>query len=244
MLGLTIWYCPLETYVPLYQTDVTSKFVARVPSTTNNRRIFIRPKCGQLYNGYQEVTPGHDGLHGDLRGIYLVTKSTTGTYANSLRCKYVGASSSEPKVADFSHYFRFWCSDADLGKSGGLTGGDGGLDNNDYVAFNTLFAAHDSKADLGLAGGLLGQDGIWDNNDNIAFVNLFFEDCESVKHTCDPGFVAEPPPEEMLASTPTSSVLTESELQQQFKVLTAIYQATGDVRVLERLNALTVGADR
>jgi hypothetical protein len=66
---------------------------------------------------------------------------------------------------------------ADLGAAGGLPGHDGHLDNNDFIAFISLFFNQDAQADLGTAGGLPGHDGAFDNNDFIAFISLFFAGC-------------------------------------------------------------------
>ncbi|MFT3683641.1 MAG: right-handed parallel beta-helix repeat-containing protein [Phycisphaerales bacterium] len=65
----------------------------------------------------------------------------------------------------------------DLGRAGGLVGPDGFRDNNDFIAFISLFFAADPRADLGRAGGLPGSDGAYDNNDFIAFINAFFQSC-------------------------------------------------------------------
>ena len=66
---------------------------------------------------------------------------------------------------------------ADLGRQGGLSGGDGQYDNNDFIVFIDKFFAGDPAADLGQQGGLLGPDGLYDNNDFILFINLFFQAC-------------------------------------------------------------------
>jgi hypothetical protein len=63
---------------------------------------------------------------------------------------------------------------ADIGKAGGLDGGDGRLDNNDFIAFINRFFAQDERADVGKAGGERGGDGTFDANDFIAFIGLFF----------------------------------------------------------------------
>ncbi|MFT3683640.1 MAG: GC-type dockerin domain-anchored protein [Phycisphaerales bacterium] len=69
------------------------------------------------------------------------------------------------------------CGAADLGGPGGLTGFDGRLDNNDFIAFINLFFNGNPAADVGIAGGVQGSDGRYDNNDFIAFINLFFAGC-------------------------------------------------------------------
>ncbi|MFT3684780.1 MAG: GC-type dockerin domain-anchored protein [Phycisphaerales bacterium] len=69
------------------------------------------------------------------------------------------------------------CGPADLGRAGGLPGGDGHLDNNDFIAFISHFFNNNAAADLGIAGGLNGHDGQFNNNDFIAFINLFFSGC-------------------------------------------------------------------
>jgi hypothetical protein len=65
----------------------------------------------------------------------------------------------------------------DLGRQGGLVGADGALDNNDFIAFISLFFAQDPLADLGAPGGVAGSDGQFNNNDFISFINLFFNAC-------------------------------------------------------------------
>ncbi|MBY0308400.1 MAG: pre-peptidase C-terminal domain-containing protein [Phycisphaerales bacterium] len=68
------------------------------------------------------------------------------------------------------------CSPADVGMAGGVAGQDRLLNNNDFIAFITLFFAQDAQADLGTAGGVAGSDNAWDNNDFIAFISYFFND--------------------------------------------------------------------
>lgn len=69
------------------------------------------------------------------------------------------------------------CSPADLGRAGGVEGGDGNMDNNDQIAFYNLFFGGCPAADLGAAGGVPGRDGLFDNNDEIAFWTLYFDGC-------------------------------------------------------------------
>ena len=66
---------------------------------------------------------------------------------------------------------------ADLGVQGGGAGHDGVLDNNDFIAFISLFFALDPQADVGVQGGGPGSDGVFDNNDFIAFISHFFNGC-------------------------------------------------------------------
>ncbi|MFT3683963.1 MAG: GC-type dockerin domain-anchored protein [Phycisphaerales bacterium] len=65
----------------------------------------------------------------------------------------------------------------DLGSAGGAIGPDGVLNNNDFIAFITLFFQLSPAADIGVAGGLPGSDGQHNNNDFIAFIQRFFEGC-------------------------------------------------------------------
>ena len=65
----------------------------------------------------------------------------------------------------------------DIGGSGGLPGGDGNLDNNDFIVFIDFFFGNDTRADVGSEGGVSGGDGDFDNNDFIVYINLFFADC-------------------------------------------------------------------
>ncbi|MBY0309186.1 MAG: hypothetical protein K2Q09_10630 [Phycisphaerales bacterium] len=65
----------------------------------------------------------------------------------------------------------------DFGSAGGQAGPDGALDNNDLVAFISLFFSADPRADVGAPGGAPGRDGLYDNNDFITFISLFFQGC-------------------------------------------------------------------
>ncbi|MFT3683398.1 MAG: GC-type dockerin domain-anchored protein [Phycisphaerales bacterium] len=67
--------------------------------------------------------------------------------------------------------------EADLGGPGGVAVADGYMNNNDFIAFITLFFAQDHRADLGQAGGVAGSDNNFDNNDFVSFINIFFSDC-------------------------------------------------------------------
>jgi hypothetical protein len=69
------------------------------------------------------------------------------------------------------------CGPADLGSEGGAAGGDGFLDNNDFIVFIGSFFEMNLAADLGSEGGAAGGDGIFDNNDFIIFIQRFFEGC-------------------------------------------------------------------
>ncbi|MFT3685893.1 MAG: GC-type dockerin domain-anchored protein [Phycisphaerales bacterium] len=70
------------------------------------------------------------------------------------------------------------CSPADIGSTGGQVGSDDLLNNNDFIAFITLFFIEDARVDFGSAGGVPGADGQFDNNDFIAFINYFFTGCQ------------------------------------------------------------------
>ncbi|MBY0308378.1 MAG: hypothetical protein K2Q09_06525 [Phycisphaerales bacterium] len=114
-------------------------------------------------------------------GYYRVVRNTDTTAgasrANRLRggLTYDTTAGQEVENATFAHYFRFICSYADLGATGGVTAADGYLDNNDFIAFIKLYFASDPRADLGVAGGLVGTDGLFNNNDFVAFISLFFD---------------------------------------------------------------------
>ncbi|HZW07056.1 MAG TPA: GC-type dockerin domain-anchored protein [Phycisphaerales bacterium] len=66
---------------------------------------------------------------------------------------------------------------ADLGSAGGVAGGDGALDNNDFVVFIDFFFAGNAAADRGGQGGAAGPDGAFDNNDFVVFIDEFFGGC-------------------------------------------------------------------
>jgi hypothetical protein len=239
LLGLTVWYTSTDDYSFGTPVDVTSKFKARVPSGNYNRRIFLRPTCGQ---DYRDPTFSH------LRGIYRVALRASAPTGESLRCRYVGTPGSEPLVSTVSHFFRFWCSVADLGSQGGVEIADGALDNNDFAVFPDMLFNHDPRADIGSQGGVYGSDGQWNNDDWVVFIDAFFAGCDATTAgSCPPGPGGAPapapgegvaPPESMMATAQQETPLSESERQMQIDGLLAAYNATGDVRVLERLQAL------
>jgi hypothetical protein len=67
---------------------------------------------------------------------------------------------------------------ADMGSQGGVTGPDGTLDNNDFIAFiDAFFAADRFRADVGGQGGLPHPDNALDNNDFVVFIDAFFNGC-------------------------------------------------------------------
>ncbi len=66
---------------------------------------------------------------------------------------------------------------ADIGTTGGVPGGDGTLDNNDFIVFIDYFFNSDPRADRGTTGGVPGSDGQFDNNDFIVFIDQFFAGC-------------------------------------------------------------------
>jgi hypothetical protein len=69
------------------------------------------------------------------------------------------------------------CLSADLAGQGGAPGGDGHLDNNDFVVFIDYFFNHNPLADVGGQGGVAGADGQFDNNDFVVFIDAFFSGC-------------------------------------------------------------------
>jgi hypothetical protein len=82
-----------------------------------------------------------------------------------------------PDLGAFERQVQVACSGADVGSAGGADGGDGVLDNNDFVRFIQLFFDADARADLGSEGAAAGQDGSFDNNDFVVFIGLFFAGC-------------------------------------------------------------------
>ncbi|HZW05823.1 MAG TPA: immunoglobulin domain-containing protein [Phycisphaerales bacterium] len=76
-----------------------------------------------------------------------------------------------------SRYATLLVRTADVGSTGGVDGGDGVLDNNDFVVFIDRFFSADVRADYGAAGGSPGPDGGFDNNDFVVFIDLFFSGC-------------------------------------------------------------------
>ncbi|HZW07799.1 MAG TPA: GC-type dockerin domain-anchored protein [Phycisphaerales bacterium] len=66
---------------------------------------------------------------------------------------------------------------ADVGRTGGVPGPDGLLNNNDFVVFIDWFFTHDARADRGTTGGVEGHDGQFNNNDFVVFIDQFFAGC-------------------------------------------------------------------
>ena len=77
----------------------------------------------------------------------------------------------------YSKPAQLFMASADVGVQGGLPGGDGVYDNNDFIVFINRFFSRRVEADLGSQGGELGSDGLHDNNDFIVFIDLFFAGC-------------------------------------------------------------------
>ncbi|HZW07520.1 MAG TPA: GC-type dockerin domain-anchored protein, partial [Phycisphaerales bacterium] len=69
------------------------------------------------------------------------------------------------------------CGASDIGSTGGTDGGDGQLNNNDFVVFIDRFFAGDPRADVGVTGGLPGRDQAFNNNDFVVFIDQFFDGC-------------------------------------------------------------------
>ncbi len=66
---------------------------------------------------------------------------------------------------------------ADIGRTGGVEGPDGVLNNNDFVVFIDWFFAGNVGADRGTTGGVPGRDGQFNNNDFVVFIDQFFAGC-------------------------------------------------------------------
>ena len=65
-------------------------------------------------------------------------------------------------------------SPADIGRQGGIGGGDGQLDANDLVVYLNRFFAQDWRADVGKQGGIAEPDGVFDSNDFVVYLSQFF----------------------------------------------------------------------
>ncbi|HYD02150.1 MAG TPA: GC-type dockerin domain-anchored protein [Phycisphaerales bacterium] len=66
---------------------------------------------------------------------------------------------------------------ADVGRTGGVPGADGLLNNNDFVVFIDWFFTGNPAADRGTTGGTAGHDGLFNNNDFVVFIDQFFQGC-------------------------------------------------------------------
>ena len=130
--------------------------------------ITLRPGLtGQVMGANISVLGGNgqDSLPRAMRGNHLVYTVSLMTDGGLVRAVVDDALPALP------------CGPGDLGSAGGELGADGQLDNNDFIAFITLFFEGDARADFGSAGGVAGSDGAFDNNDFIAFITAFFANC-------------------------------------------------------------------
>jgi putative intracellular protease/amidase len=166
----------------LYGSDGT-RFVLDDDGGSDNRSLLTfgsnslptRPAVAPVSS--PEYRDGHDG-HLNAGQHYLAVTQHNGTFAtNGWFATSTGASTGGITLEIRTNLPPAACSPADLGMAGGLSGGDGVLDNNDFIAFINHFFAQDPIADMGIAGGLPGADSVWDNNDFIAFINQFFAGC-------------------------------------------------------------------
>jgi hypothetical protein len=160
------------------------------------QQLNTRPSNGNLLaagftapNGIFEYTP--DGVQvgppisvGGLRGVYplgngnLMYTKDSGVYVYDI----TAATSTlihacNPQFINRLVLGPARCGPADVGSTGGVSGADGVLDNNDFVVFIDTFFAQAPAADVGVTGGVPGADGAWDNNDFIVYIDQFFAGC-------------------------------------------------------------------
>jgi hypothetical protein len=109
-----------------------------------------------------------------LREAFALTPDGT-TIVGSFRRSISSSSPIEPFVATLP--LSTAACPADIAGQGASEGGDGVLDNNDFVLFIGLFFAFDPRADIGSSGAASMPDGSFDNNDFIVFIQRFFAGC-------------------------------------------------------------------
>ncbi|MBY0307478.1 MAG: hypothetical protein K2Q09_01930, partial [Phycisphaerales bacterium] len=134
---------------------------------------------GRDYTAVNANLPLATGADGPLTAgtYYLQVSMCCASYANN-RFWVINDYATSGDAGDIAVHIRSNygspCGPGDVGGAGGLAGSDSRLDNNDFIAFITLFFEQNPTADMGMGGGLAGSDGAWDNNDFIAFINNFF----------------------------------------------------------------------
>ena len=173
----------VDFVIPGTATPAAVREIAFTPtdSSLNGTHFFMR-----AYNpGGFEI--GAVETFVDASGVYNpaidVEVSYTAPADQSIAHVEISVSNTEGSRVIEGDNFRFGplivppCGQADVGIVGGEIGHDHMLDNNDFIAFITLFFATDPLADMGIGGGFPGSDGMFDNNDFIAFITLFFEGC-------------------------------------------------------------------
>lgn len=127
--------------------------------------------------------PRYAGYLYNLEGLALGPLAPAGAGVPAGRRLLLGVTDSgDPLSTNRLHVFLIdglsaACGPADVGSQGGTAGGDGRLDNNDFIVFINFFFLGNPGADLGRQGGEAGSDGAFDNNDFVAFINDFFAGC-------------------------------------------------------------------
>jgi hypothetical protein len=168
--------------------DQIADAVMRIKFGTFER---FTPAADEVVAGFG-ISPAANGEYHRHLGYTLMDPAGDGVYLLQMRMWSAapGVLNSKPFFIVFGQnaapaqqdaalewtYLRYICP-ADLGKSGGLPGHDGLLDNNDFIVFIDRFFAADAIADMGAAGGEAGGDGLFDNNDFIVFIDRFFGGC-------------------------------------------------------------------
>jgi hypothetical protein len=173
----------VDFVIPGTSTPAAVTEIAFTPtdSSTNGTHFFMRAYNTQGFEiGAVESFVDADGVYNpaiDLEVVYTAPADQTIAHVEISVSNTAG-----PRVIEGDN-FRFGplilppCGPADVGIGGGLPGHDHVLDNNDFIAFITLFFNSDPIADMGIGAGLPGSDGLYDNNDFIAFINHFFAGC-------------------------------------------------------------------
>ncbi|MBY0307299.1 MAG: hypothetical protein K2Q09_01015 [Phycisphaerales bacterium] len=156
--------------------DATSKFSIALGGSTPTREVVIGPAsnaCSVFLSGSNRYRVRYNGTSSQRPQCDKLLTSSAVPVAE--RTDY-GTTTETGSATPVQFTFRLVaCNAADVGQAGGVRGPDCTLDNNDWIAFITLFMTGDPAADVGSTGGVEGPDGLFDNNDFIAFASIFFE---------------------------------------------------------------------
>jgi hypothetical protein len=108
--------------------------------------------------------------------VYRLTDTDgDGLFSASERQPFISSGLASARAMALVH--DIGCGPGDVGRQGGVLGGDGLLDNNDFVVFIDMFFRQAPLADVGRQGGVGPGDGAFDNNDFVVFIDSFFAGC-------------------------------------------------------------------
>ncbi|MBY0307919.1 MAG: hypothetical protein K2Q09_04175, partial [Phycisphaerales bacterium] len=159
--------------------DILPGYGADNPTGGNSALSFGATTPARTYSALNPNMPPGDGRNGQLTaGVYYlhVSECCAGFGADRFWVINDYVSHLDPGSVSWAVRTNYAppCGFSDVGRAGGAAGADNRLDNNDFVAFVSLYFQQAQAADMGTQGGFAGRDGVWDNNDFVVFVDGFF----------------------------------------------------------------------